>query len=117
MAGCFLLFRGVQMKAEWLAPWLNRVGEEVKIPGNSSCSQNLKIALGFAAANPKPDHTSVLFVISCRNYFSPRGVRMNNEAYTSFPVESEILLMEGCEVYIVGVEKDVVIDNKHEGYS
>ena len=86
------------MKAEWLEPWLKRVGRNVRIPGNASCSQNLKIALGFAAENPKKDHVSVLFVISCPNYDSPAGIRMNNSAYTSFPVESETLLMEGCDV-------------------
>ena len=49
MAGCFLLYRGVQMKEEWLQPWIEKVGQKVRIPGNTSSSQNLKVALGFAA--------------------------------------------------------------------
>ncbi len=116
MAGCFLLFRGVQMKVQWLKPWLKIVGSHVNIPGYASCSQNLKIALGFATGNPKPEYTSVLFVISSQNYTAPDGVRMNNEAYTSYPVESEILLMEGCYFYVLAVEKNVIIDNNHPDF-
>ena len=98
------------MKLEWLQPWIDKVGKWVKIPGNSSCSQNLKIALGFAAENTNKDLISVLFVISSENYESPRSIRMNNKAYSSFPSESEILLTEGCEIRILAVE-EVKIEN------
>ena len=41
---------------------------------------------------------------------------MNNEAYTSYPSEREILLREGCKVYVLGVENDVIIDNQYTNY-
>ena len=41
---------------------------------------------------------------------------MNNEAYTSFPDESETLLVEGCEVDILAIE-DVVIENQHASFT
>ena len=42
---------------------------------------------------------------------------MNNEAYTSFPNEREVLLPEGCSVYVLGIEKDKVIENPNKGYT
>ena len=113
-AGSFVMFRGAHMKQEWLDPWLQNVREDVNIPGSTSCSQSLKVALGFSGVkSPKADYTSVLFLFCIRNYYSPSGVRMNNEAYTSFPVEGETLFTEGMEVRVLGVEEHVVIDNKH----
>ena len=38
IAGAFFLFRGVQMKPEWLEQWYQRNGGSVYIPGNTSCS-------------------------------------------------------------------------------
>ena len=55
--------------------------------------------------------TPTLFVISFRNYNSPDGMRMNNEAYTSYPGENEILLREGCEVFVLDIEDGVEIIN------
>ena len=40
---------------------------------------------------------------------------MNNEAFTAYPSEGELLLMEGCHVYVLAVEKGVQIANEHEG--
>ena len=40
---------------------------------------------------------------------------MNNEAYTAYPHENEFLLMDGSEVIVIAVERDVVIHNdNHE---
>ena len=78
MAGAFFLLRGAEMKEEWLTPWKKAYGK-ISMPGNTSCSQNLRVAIGFAIpTEPKANFTSVLFVISCRNYTSPKGIRMNN---------------------------------------
>ena len=38
---------------------------------------------------------------------------MNGEAYTSYPSEGEMLLMEGVEVKILGLDSDVKVNNKH----
>ena len=59
----------------------------------------------------KAEDIAVLFVICCRNYQSPAGIRMNNEAYTSYPSEKEVLLCEGCELYVSGIERNVLICN------
>ena len=42
---------------------------------------------------------------------------MNNTAYTSYPREQEILLMDGIRVYVLAVEHDVVIDNDNDAFS
>ena len=42
---------------------------------------------------------------------------MNNEAYTSYPSESEILLRDGAFTYILGVEEDIVIQNDHTSFA
>ena len=36
---------------------------------------------------------------------------MNNEAYTSYPNENEILLREGCKVFILKVQEDFKYTN------
>ena len=58
IAGTFLLWRGVQMKEEWIQPYedasyvieFDDGGEPhtICLPGNTSCSQNLEVALTFA---------------------------------------------------------------------
>jgi hypothetical protein len=93
MQGMFMLWRGAQMKPDWYHPYTKHTYHEnqkfyldeiknddydddddnvkqterpmyVKLPGNSSCSQNIKIALNFALKNLKEDHTPVLFAIT-----------------------------------------------------
>lgn len=96
-AGIFLLWRGANMLNYQINAYKDHVMKEyICLPGNASCSQDVKTALGFALDYPKTDHVSVLFVISCRNYEGPRGIRLNNEAYSAFPGEREILLTEGA---------------------
>ena len=41
---------------------------------------------------------------------------MNNEAYTSYPSEQEYLLQEGCEVYVLAVEREVQICNEFSSF-
>ena len=38
---------------------------------------------------------------------------MNGEAYSSYPEEGEMLLMEGKQVKILGIDPEVVVLNKH----
>ena len=37
---------------------------------------------------------------------------MNNEAYTAYPAEREIILQEGIQVYVLGLET-IIIENDH----
>ena len=39
---------------------------------------------------------------------------MNNDAYSAFPGEGEILLTEGIAVYVLDIQNDVKIQNRHE---
>ena len=114
------------MKEEWLLPYEqntmrkdNQYGYPmcIRLPGNTSTSQNLKVGLEFATQNPKPDHVPVLFVFVIQNDDRFSGIRMNNSAYTAYPSEREILLTEGADVYILSVERGVVFSNPHASFT
>lgn len=36
---------------------------------------------------------------------------MNNEAYSSYPQEAEVLLCDGCDMFVLAVDRGVVIQN------
>ena len=115
MAGALLLWRGAPMKQEWIQPYIDSVGKDIVcLPGNTSCSRDPRVALKFALGTVKPDHTATLFIFCCQNNYYPLGVLMNHEAYTAYPSEGEMLLMEGCAVYVLAVEDGVRIHNKSE---
>ena len=73
------------------------------------------MGLDFAFGKLNSELTPVLFIFTIMNYLGYAGVRLNNEAFSSYPYEQEVLLMEGCGVYAVGVE-DIVINNKHQDF-
>ena len=37
---------------------------------------------------------------------------MNNEAYSSYPSEAEVLLSDGCDIVILAVDFNVYIEDK-----
>ena len=41
---------------------------------------------------------------------------INGEAYSSYPSEGEMLLLEGHEVTILGFDSEVEVLNKHESF-
>ena len=41
---------------------------------------------------------------------------MNGEAYSSYPDEGEMLLVEGQKVRIMGFDSEVEVLNKHESF-
>lgn len=111
MAGSFMLFRGTIMLDNWIKPYVKEMGKSVKLPGNNSCSKSLPVALVFAFKkqndmNKKP----TLFVIATRNYNGIAGVSLNTRETTAYPSEGEVLLAEGCEVHIMAVDTDVIIE-------
>ena len=75
----------------------------------------MQVAIGFALDKTKEDEQPVLFVIGCQNYRGPMGILMNNESFTSYPAEGEILLQEGCAVYILAINRDRQIKNSYKG--
>lgn len=48
LSGAFMLFRGVKLLPEHLMKWEFGIGQRYNMPGNSSCSENLMVALQFA---------------------------------------------------------------------
>ena len=87
--------------------------------GNSSCTRNIKIALEFAhktSEECEDDQMPVIFVISCQNYDAFPGFRLNNQEYTAYPHEEEILLSEGCPALILHIEKDFKLSNPHDHF-
>ena len=102
------------MKHEWIEPYVMAVAEKVSPPGNLSFSRSLSVALSFAFNDQAQDKIPVLFVLLKQNYWGYGCVMMNGEAYTCYPSEGEMLLMEGFPIRILGFENNVVINNKHE---
>ena len=70
------------------------------------------IALTQALPESLPKDTKpVLFVITCQNYDSFGGVKVDSLANQAYPKEEEIILKQGCEVYVLAVENGVQINN------
>ena len=87
----------------------------IYLPGATSTSESFKVALDFARApsNQSSDSLplhSVLFVICLHNYEGFAGFRMNSAMFSAHPEEREILLVEGVNVAVLGIE-DMYIDN------
>ena len=99
------------MKHELIAPYESKIGCYVGLSEYTSTSRSPLVAFGFALNKEKAEHVPVLFVILCRNYYSPFGIQLNNSAYSAYLDEGEFLLMEGCIVYIMAVEHDFQITN------
>jgi len=112
LAGSFILFRGAPMQADWVKPYSDKVGEKINLPQSTSASKDPLVALGFAMPDwIKDNQTPTLFVIACGNYVSIDGLTMNNEAYTAYPSEAEVLLTEGCKINVLAVDYGVKISN------
>lgn len=91
-----MLWRGAQMKQEWLKPYFDNISEFVKLPGSNSTSKNPCVALGFALDDKRAGFISTLFAITCQNYHKVQGTLMDNAALSAYPEEAEFLLMEGA---------------------
>ena len=76
-----------------------------------SCARDIEFALEFAFGSQRPYEVPVLMTITCTNYYNPKAIAFNNEAFTAYPCESEYLLMPGCDVIILAVEVDFEITN------
>ena len=84
----------------------------IRLPQATSCSKDPLVALDFAMPEwIKDNQTPTLFVFACTNYTMITGMTMNNEAYTAYPSESEVLLCEGCKIYVLGIDYGVKIEN------
>ena len=100
----FLLFRGATLKEAWIKDWKAEVGNNVCLPGNTSTSEIIDVALRFARPN-QADDIPVLFVYYVWNFINYSGFRLNDERYSAFPDECEHLLPEGQQVCVEGFEE------------
>ena len=92
------------MQNNWIKPYYDQTGHTVYLPQSMSTSKDPMVALGFAMPDRiKDNQTPTLFVFAIQNYYTMSGLTMNNEAYTAYPSEKEVLLSEGCKVYILGI--------------
>ena len=115
MAGSFMLFRGAPMQDDWVKPYADKVGWSILLPQSTSTTKDPVGALGFAFPKKiKENQTPTFFVFACQNYWRITGLTMNNEAYTAYPSEDEVLLCEGCPINVLGIDYGVKID-KGEG--
>ena len=115
MRGCFPLFRGGSMRPEWLDTYNQSIGNGFRFKGQASCSLNLHIALNFAYDGLAKDQlrVPVLFIYAIVNYSDYGGVRMNNEGFSAYPYEEEILMKDGCDVYVLAInEKEITNINE-----
>ena len=105
------------MKEVWIAPYHEKVnGPQIHLPGNNSCSVSLVEALGFAIPeHQSSDKLATLFVIGCQNYKRIDGFFLNSEAYSSYPREKEVLLCDGCDMFILAVDSGIKIKNSSGG--
>ena len=107
-----MTFRGVKMaEQKWFDVYLNKVGKKVYMPGTTSTSSSLGIALGFSKCSIA-EGLSVLFVFFFQNYDGFKGFRLNQPEYSAFPYEEEFLLMEGIDVIVLAVDENIVMDCK-----
>ena len=104
------------MKQEWIKDYLNNEGKQVCPAGNNSYSRYLTTALKFALKNQAEDKKPVLFLLLKENYLGTGSVMMNGEAYSRYPGEGEMLLVEGKEVIVLGIDSEILVLNKHESF-
>ena len=100
---------------KWFDAYLKKVGKKVNMPGTTSTSSNLGVALGFSKCSIKDIATlgkSVLFVFFFKNYEGFGGFRLNQPEYSAFPFEEEYLLMEGYPLWVLKVDENIVIANE-----
>ena len=131
MSGCKLVFRGALLPPNILSQFALQRGiskkypkylgghigpDFINLPGVTSTSTSYRVALQFSKAASEPTTAkaktlqSVVFAICLHNFEGFDGFRMNSALYGAHPEEQEILLMEGVQVAVLGVE-DMHIDN------
>jgi len=80
--------------------------KSIPLHGSTSTSKNLDVALGFSKCDQdfEANQQPVLIVTSISNYAGLLGFRLNNKRFSVYPGEQEYLLMEGFQVFVLGVQ-------------
>ena len=87
----------------------------IPLHGSTSTSKNLDVALNYSkcAEVYEPHQQPVLIVTSIFNKNGFYGFRMSDKRFSVYPYEQEYLLMEGFEVYVLGIQDKFKISNKY----
>merc|ERR1712086_602585 len=101
----------------WFDAYLNKVGQYINMPGTTSTSSNLGVALEFSRCSKKKDDIEVcvkpvLFVFFFQNFNIFSGFRLNKPEFSAFPDEEEFLLKEGYGFIVLKIDENVVMDCK-----
>ena len=78
------------------------------ISGNTSCSQDLLVALKFALKDFDLNKISVLFAIYNQNFVGLSGIRMLYKGYLAYQNENELLMIDNCEFYVPSLHSRMV---------
>ena len=54
-------------------------------------------------------------MISVQNYYGFNGFRLNGEKYSAYPLEKEVILLDGTQVAVMKVE-DVKVNSNDEDF-
>ena len=82
---------------------------QIYLPIITSCTENLSLALDQSFKNEKSSVTEpVLFVIGLQNYEGFTGLKLNIHALTAYINEQEVILRDGFQFHVLGIQK---IDN------
>ena len=102
----FLLFKGCYMPSSEIMKWKNTVGKKIILPSVSSFNQNFRESM-YASRhkNENTDIKSVIFCLTIFNEIDYPGFRLNDERYTCYPDEEEVLLPAGCQLEVEGFEQ------------
>lgn len=101
----FLLFKGCFMPQAEIMKWKNNVGEKIILPSVSSFNQNFREAMYSSRhKNESLEIKSCIFCLTIFNEIDYPGFRLNDERYTCYPDEEEVLLPAGCKLEIEGFE-------------
>lgn len=122
------------MKEEWIAPYgqnivfdlplikesgkFNGMASFIRFPGATSCTQELSVAFTFAfSKDAADDMMPTIFIISVKNYDVPAGMRLNNEAYTAYPSEGELVMPADTRVFILDIQRNYRIKNNNPSFA
>lgn len=107
------------MNTDWIEDWRKQIGKnEIDLHGIMNTSKNLEVALNYTKCHTEyaAEQQPVLFVYSIRNYNHFSGFRLNDKRFTPYPEEEEYLLMDGFWIYVLDVEDNYEIVNKHKAF-
>ena len=99
----YLLYKGCFMNMDKIEMWKEqaKLGSKIRMPHATNFTENFREAL-YSAKHVNKDKSikSVLFVLAIFNEKDYPGFRLNNEKYTSYPNEEDVILPAGIQIEV-----------------